>query len=502
MAEANARSDAALSATSAPGEPGPVLDAERPPRKPVVAIAAMVMAVLGVIAMFSTDSPTVAGLVVVVLMVLLIFLSVPVALALIVPSVLGVASIASPTAAFNVMAAVPYSALSNWSMSVLPMFIFMGMLLNYSGMARNIYRAADVWFRWLPGGIGVGTTAAGAGLASVSGSTIGMTYTLARAGIPEMLRAGYDKRMAVGTVIVAGLPGSLIPPSVLLLVYAGIANVPIGEQLIAGVGPGILVAVTFGVFIVILGVLAPRLVGSSASGRPSSVVTWKDRFHSLNGTWGVPLILVTLLGGMLSGVFTPTEAGAFAALIALLLCLWHTRRDRPWKTLGRATIGTVGATGAVLFLLIGAEFLTRVLALTGIATSVTEVVVGWGLSQVQFLLVLVVLYLIMGMFFDTLSMMFLTVPVLLPTFAEMGIDPIWFGVFVVLMGELGMITPPVGVIVYILHALTQEPEVNLGHSFTMKDILVPLLWFFPVAILFLLAMIVFPQMVTWLPSLM
>lgn len=460
---------------------------------------ALVLLVIGVITMFVTESPIVAGLAVVALMVLLIFLGVPVALALMIPSVLGVWAIASPTAAFNMMAAVPFSALSNWSMSVLPMFIFMGMLLNYSGMARSIYHAADVWFRWLPGGIGIGTTAAGAGLASVSGSTIGMTYTLARAGIPEMLRAGYDKRMAIGTVIVAGLPGALIPPSILLLVYAGITNVPVGEQLIAGVLPGILLAVTFGLFIFILSLLVPQLVPSRAASGP---VTWKERFSSLKGIWGVALILIVLLGGMFFGVFTPTEAGAFAALIALVLCLWTTRRDRPLQALGRATMGTVAATGAVLFLLIGAEFLTRVLALTEISTSVTEVIVGWGLSHIQFLLVLVVLFLFMGMFFDTLSMMFLTVPVLLPTFAEMGIDPIWFGVFIVLMGELGMITPPVGIIVYLLHSLTQDPEVNLGQSFTLKDILVPLLWFFPIAILFTVAMIVFPQMVSWLPSLM
>lgn len=460
-------------------------------------IVALVLVALGAVTIFVTDSAIVVGLTVVALMVLMIFLGVPVALALMIPSILGVWSIASLTAAFNVMASVPYSALSNWSMSVLPMFIFMGMLLNHSGMAHGIYQAADKWFRWLPGGIGIGTTAAGAGLSAASGSTIGMTYTLARAGIPEMLRAGYDKRMAVGTVIVAGLPGSLIPPSILLLVYAGITNVPVGAQLMAGVLPGVLIAVTFGVFIFVLSLLVPRLVADrGASGR----VGWKERFASLKGTWGVPLILVVLIGGMFSGVFTPTEAGAFAALIALLLCLWTTRRDRPLQALGRATIGTVGVTGAVLFLLIGAEFLTRVLALTGISTSVTEVIVGLGLSQFQFLLILVAMYLVMGMFFDTLSMMFLTVPVLLPTFVEMGIDPIWFGVFIVLLGELGMITPPVGVIVYILHSLTQDPEINLGHTFTLKDILVPLLWFLPVAILFLVAMIAFPEMATWLPD--
>lgn len=475
-------------------------DRGRPTAK--VNAVSLLLAALLVATMFVTDSNMVAGLAVVSLMVLLIFSGVAVALALIIPSVLGVWALASLTAATNVMASAPYAAISSWSMSVLPMFIFMGMLLNYSGMARSIYRAADVWFRWLPGGIGIGTTAAGAGLASASGSTIGMTYTLGRAGIPEMLRAGYDKRMAIGTVIVAGLPGSLIPPSILLLVYAGIASVPVGAQLMAGVVPGFLIAVTFAAFIFILSLLVPRLVGRHEESAPLKSASWKERVQSLRGTWGIPLILVVLIGGMFSGIFTPTEAGAFAALIALLLCLWNTRNDSPFRTLGRAIIGAVGATGAIFFLLMGAEFLTRVLALTGISTSVMETIIGLGLSPVQFLLILVPFYLVMGMFFDTLSMMFLTVPVLLPTFAEMGIDPIWFGVFIVLLGELGMITPPVGVIAFILHSLAQDPEVNLGHTITLKDVFIPLLWFFPIAVLFLVMMIFFPGVAMWLPSLM
>lgn len=480
---------------------GPRMRNQRRPTITVSAVSLFVAALL-VMTMFVTNSDMVTGLAVVSLMVLLIFLGIPVALALIIPSVLGVWSIASLTAATNVMASAPYAAISSWSMSVLPMFIFMGMLLNYSGIARNIYHAADVWFRWLPGGIGIGTTAAGAGLASASGSTIGMTYTLGRAGIPEMLRAGYDKRMAIGTVIVAGLPGSLIPPSVLLLVYAGIASVPVGTQLMAGLVPGFLIAVTFGVFIFLLSLVVPKLVGRHSRSARSATTTWSERLHSLQGTWGIPLILIVLIGGMFSGIFTPTEAGAYAALIALLLCLWNTRNDRPLGTLSQAIIGTVGATGAIFFLLMGAEFLTRVLSLTGISTSVMETIIGLGLSPVQFLLVLVPFYLVMGMFFDTLSMMFLTVPVLLPTFAEMGIDPIWFGVFIVLLGELGMITPPVGVIAFILHSLAQDPDVNLGQTITLKDVFMPLLWFLPIAILFLVMMILFPDIVMWLPSLM
>lgn len=453
--------------------------------------------------LFLSPTAAVAGGFVLALMLVLLFLGVHVAIALAVPSLIGIYAISGIPATLNILATAPYNAVSNWSLSVLPMFIFMGMLLTGSGMAAKIYRATDHWFGWLPGGIGIGTTAAGAGLSSVSGSTIGMTYALGRAGIPEMLKAGYDRRVAVGTVIVSGLPGNLIPPSILLVVYAGIASVPVGPQLIAGTVPGILVALSFAAFIFVLSLAAPKLVGrgtAASHGRPT--VTWRDRLVSVRDIWGFPVIMVVLFGGMFSGLFTPTEAGAAAALIALLLCLWYSRNNRPWAAVARAAVMTVGATAAIFFLLVGAEMLTRVLAITGLAELTTSFITGLGLSRVAFLLLLVVLYVVMGMFFDTLSMMFLTIPVLLPTLDSLGVDALWFGVFVVLLGELGMITPPVGVLSYIVHNMAQDKDVNLGHSISLKDVFTSLLWFLPIAIAFLVLLILAPDIVTWLPGLM
>lgn len=455
------------------------------------------------IGLFTSSSFAMAGLWCIAMMLVLMFLSVPVAIALAVPSIIGVYAISGLPAAINILSTSPYHTVSKWSMSVLPMFIFMGMLLAQSGMTTRIYRATDRWFSWLPGGIGIGTTAAGAGLASVSGSTIGMTYALGRAGIPEMLRAGYDKRMAVGTVIVAGLPGNLIPPSILLVIYAGIASVPVGPQLVAGTVPGILLAVLFGVFIFIIGVCAPHLVGrGKGAGELKSKVTWAQRFHSLGQIWGFPLIMVVLFGGMFSGLFTPTEAGAAAALTALLLTIYYTRNDRPFSKVVRAAFATVSATAAIFFIMIGAELLTKLLAITGLAPLVTDYITNLGLNRVSFLIGLIILYLIMGMFFDTLSMMLLTIPILLPTLEVMGVSPLWFGVFVVLLGELGMLTPPVGILSYIIHNIVKAPEVNLGHNITLKDIFVALLWFLPVAVLFLVIMIMVPSMTDWLPEIM
>lgn len=458
--------------------------------------------VVCLVGLFTSPTAAVAGVWCVGMMLVLLFLSVPVALALAIPSLVGIYAISGTAAAVNVFSTSPYESVSNWSLSVLPMFIFMGMLLTSSGMTAKIYRATERWFAWLPGGIGVGTTAAGAGLASVSGSTIGMTYALGRAGIPEMLKAGYDKRMAVGIVLVSGLPGNLIPPSILLVVYAGIASVPVGPQLMAGAVPGILIALFFAVFVMVLGTLRPSLVGRGQDRAEAEEVTWKMRFQSLGEVWGFPLIMVVLFGGIFSGVFTPTEAGAGAALVSLLLLLFYARKDKPFRTLTKAAFETVASTAAIFFIIIGAEMLTKLMAITGLAQMVTGSITDLGLPRWGFLMMLVVLYVFLGMFLDTLSMMLLTIPILLPTIDAMGVSSLWFGVFVVLLGEVAMITPPVGILSYIVHNIAKSSEVNVGHDITLKDIFTSLLWFLPIVVLFLIIMIAIPEMTEWLPGLL
>ena len=460
------------------------------------------------IGLFTSPSAAIGGAWCIGMMLVLLFLSVPVAIALSVPSIIGVYAVSGIPATMNILSTAPFSAVSDWTLSVLPMFIFMGMLLTQSGLSGKVYRVADHWFSWLPGGIGIGTTFAGAGLSAVTGSTIGMTYALGRAGIPEMLKAGYDRRMAVGTVMVSGMTGNLIPPSILMVVYAGIASVPVGPALMAGALPGVLLAVCFAAFIFALGVVAPRLVGRGQSAKTAtdanttrSTTTWHDRFTSLTAVWGFAVILVVLFGGMFSGIFTPTEAGAAAALCSLLLCLWEKRDDGPWRKVAESAMNTVAATSAIFFIMIGATMLTSLLAITGLAPILTGLITDLGLSRIGFLLVLIVLYIVMGMFFDTLSMVLLTIPILLPTLETMGVSPLWFGVFVVLLGEFAMVTPPVGIIPYIVHSIAKNPEVNLGVTVTLRDIFVSLLWFLPVGVVFLVLLVAVPGMTEWLPDL-
>lgn len=452
--------------------------------------------------MFADVSRETVGFAAIATLLVLMLLKVPVAVALSVSGILGLYALRGERAAINVLASLPYEAVSSWSLSVLPMFVLMGLLLWKSGITTAIYQAAGHWLGWLPGGLAIGTNAAGAGLAAVSGSTIATTYALARISVPEMLRAGYHRRLAVGTVIVAGLPGQLIPPSTLLVIYAGIAEVPVGPQLMAGVGPGILIALCCGAMTLALALARPSLAGRERGrGGTTVTVTWGQRWRSAAAVWPVPALIAVVLGGMFGGILTATEAGATGALGALILPLYYQRRNRPLNAVKQAATETVRSVGAIFFLIIGALAFARLLAVSGIATGFSDWVGGLGLGRTEFLLLMMIAYLIMGMFMDPLSMMLLTVPLLIPTLETLDVSLLWFGVFAVLMGELAIITPPVGILSFIVHDITRDPAVNQGQTISLSDVFRSVVWFLPVVLGFVGILIAFPQIATYLADL-
>ena len=455
---------------TAPSDTGPTPQAAPAGNKPKgtplrfwILIAVNVACAVG---LFTSSTASAAGLWTIALMVALMLAGIAVGFALSIASILGLVYVSGTDAAISVLSTAPYTASSGWSMSVLPMFIWMGLLLTQSGLTQRLYQATNQWFGWLPGGLAIGTTAAGAGLASVSGSSIGMTYALGRAGIPEMLKVGYDRRVAVGAVLTGGLSGQLIPPSIMMVVYAGIVSVPVGPQLLAGVVPGIGLAIMFALIYFSMALIFPQMFGRGKNQQAASIkVTWGERIKSLGGLWGLPLIMVVLFGGLFTGYFTPTEAGAAAAFASLLITLFFTRKNNPLRQISASLTGAAKATASIFLLLIGAEMLTRVLAVTGIAGDITDYIAELGLSRFWFLMALVVLYIFMGMFFDTMSMMLLTIPLLLPVLETYDIGLMWFGVFIIILGEVGMITPPVGVLAYICYNLLKRREVNQGSRY-------------------------------------
>lgn len=453
------------------------------------------------IAMFLPLVPEAIGILGCVLMLALIFLRMPVALAMMIPSLLGLYALRGAVLVESTMATMPYAETATWSLSVIPMFVLMGLLLWKAGLTDAIYEAAQRWLGWVPGGLAVGTNLAGAGLASVSGSSVGMTYTLARIGIPEMLKAGYDKRMAIGAVIVAGLPGQLIPPSIMLVIYAGIAEVPVGPQLMAGIGPGILVAIMFTIMIVALALLRPAWSGTDHRKAMQTETTWSDRFASLLKIWPLPLLVALIVWGTLSGTFTATESGASAALLSLLITLWWRRKDGPFRAVADAAVATISSVGAIFFMLIGVEMLSRMMVLTGITTGFSEWVESMDLNRTSFLLMMLVVYLVLGTFLEPLPMLVLTVPILIPTLESLDISLLWFGVFAVFMGELAVVSPPVGILSFIIYSIVKDPEVNGGQKITLGDVFVAAGWFLPMALVVSLLLIFFPEIATTLPDL-
>lgn len=451
------------------------------------------------VAMFLPLVPEAIGIAAIALMLCLIFLRMPVALAMLVPALLGMYAMRGELLVESTLTTLPYGAVASWSLSVIPMFILMGLLLWRAGLTESLYDAGLKWLGWLPGGLAVGTNVAGAGLAAVSGSSVGTTYALSRIGIPEMLKAGYDKRLALGSVIVAGLPGQLIPPSIMLVIYAGIAEVPIGPQMLAGIGPGILVAVLFSIMIVVFARRWAPAHGSAAE-TVRTTVSWRDRIASLAKIWPVPLLIAVIVWGMFSGVFTATEAGAVAATFSVLIAVVWKRKDGPFRALADAAVATVSSVGAIFFMLVGVEALARMFTLTGISTGFAELIEAMSLGKVSFLLLMMVVYIVLGTFMEPLTMMVLTIPILMPTLLSLDISLLWYGAFAVLMGELAVVTPPVGILAFIIHQITKEPEVNRGEDIRLGDVFRATAWFLPMAIVVTLLLIFFPEISTWLPE--
>jgi C4-dicarboxylate transporter, DctM subunit len=489
--EASIAAEAEADAAVEPQTTGP---AKR--RSWIVFTVTMVLIVGSTIGMFLPLVPEAIGVCAIVLMLCLVFLRMPVAFAMLIPGLLGMYVLRGPALVGSTAKSLPYGQIANWTLSVVPMFILMGLLLWRAGLTESLYLAARRWLGWLPGGLAVGTNIAGAGLASVSGSSVGTTYALSRIGIPEMLKAGYDKRLVLGSVIVAGLPGQLIPPSIMLVIYAGIAEVPVGPQLLAGIGPGILVAILFTAMIVIFAIRwTPARTG------PRETFTWAERFNSIVGIWPVPILIAVIVVGMFSGAFTATEAGAVSALLSLLVTLWWRRKSGPMRAVADACIATVASVGAIFLMLVGVEILSRMFVLTGISNGFAELIEAMDLNRPMFLLLMMVVYIVLGTFMEPLPMMVLTIPILIPTLENLDISLLWYGVFAVFMGEIAVVTPPVGILAFIIHSITREPEVNQGQKITLNDVFVACWWFLPMAILVTIILIFFPEIATWLPDL-
>ncbi|MFB9073402.1 TRAP transporter large permease [Citricoccus parietis] len=462
-------------------------------------MALWAVVIAAVVLLFAVPTPEIKGALTIALSVVLILLGLHVGLALLLAGLGGIVALAGLNAGMVSLAETPFNTSASWSLTVIPLFVLMGTALSRFGLMDRLFKVAQAWLAWLPGGLGVATNFAGAGLAATSGSSIGISYTLARAAVPGMLRANYRPAMAVGVVAVAGTLGQLIPPSVMMVVYAGVAETPVGPQLLAGLMPGLITALAFAAVIVVMSIVKPP---APAEG---GVPTWsmRERLAVLPGILPVLIISIVVIGGIFAGLFTPTEAGAVGALVAILLgwvALPDKRPTRFLKTLMTCLLEAAGATAAIFLLLIGVHFLTRVVVLSGLAESLTTFATESGLSSVTFLLLLAVVFIVVGMFMDGMAMILISVPVLMPILTTLDIDLLWFGVFLVILVEVALVTPPVGILSFVVHKVVQDPEVNLGHTITIVDVFKGAVPFIAVMLVLLVTLIFVPDIATWLPS--
>ncbi|MFB9859483.1 TRAP transporter large permease [Paenarthrobacter aurescens] len=474
-------------------------------------IMAVITVLLTVYLLVADSNKLIVGFLIILLMMALMLFKIPIGFAMSGAGIFGLYLLVGPNAVTGSLKEVVFTSFASWSLSVIPMFVLMGVAMGKSGLMSGAYDVARKWMSRLPGGLAIATNYAGAGMAATSGSTIGIAYAIGRVSIPEMIRSGYSPALAMGTTGMAGTLGQVIPPSILLVIYAGVAETPVGPQLLAGIIPGITLAVLFSLVIIIWAAVSP-----SSAPRGTSY-PWKERVASLVGLVPMLVITVVVLGGIYLGIFTATEAGAYGALVTIILGLAlvisRSRKDlKSAKTtvptrrivgayFSATLIETVSAVAAIMLLIVGVNLLTRVMALSGLAKWVANGVLDLGLDKLGFLLLLIPVYLVLGFFLDTLAMMLLTIPVFMGPLVALDVDLIWFGVFLIVLAEIDMVAPPLGVMNFVVLAIAQSSTKGMGLKLKITDTFKGVMPFIAACILMLVVLIMWPDFALWLPGL-
>ena len=386
--------------------------------------------------------------------------------------------------ALNLLGGNPYAQVASFVLCSVPLFTLMGQLAFYSGISRNLFDAAYKIMSRLPGGLALATMGACTAFAACTGSSVASAATMATIAYPEMKRYKYSSRLATGTIAAGGTLGILIPPSTIFIILGMITETSIGALFIAGILPGLLLSGLFGLLILAMCKRNPAL------GPPGQPFSWKEKFRSLSGVWGMIVLFVVVIGGLYVGVFSPSEAGCIGAFGAFALCL--TKR-MSFSSFLSAFKDSAQITSYILFILIGASIFNIFLGITGLPGVVSVWITSLPVSPIGIVIAMLILYIPLGMFLDTLGMILLTVPIFFPVILHLGFDPIWFGVLICMMAELGMISPPVAINVYVVQGVTKVAmeEIFLG--------IIPFGFVYFIAIGLIVA---FPGISLYLPRLM
>ena len=388
-------------------------------------------------------------------------------------------------AAWAYIAFEPFSFIANFPIIAVPLFLMMGYVAFHAGFTKDIYYTARVWLSQLNGGLAMASVAGCAMFAAVSGSSLATAAAMGKLAVPEMLRYKYHPGIATGVVAASGTLGSLIPPSILMVLYGIFTEESIGQLLMAGLIPGILSAAIYMGMVWIRATINPELAPKAES------VSWTDRFIALKGVWSILVLFLIVMGGIYSGIVTPTEAAAAGCAGAWILGFITRRLTK--EASKDAAIETAKQVANVFALVLGAKIFVGFVALTGVAGDLTGWATNLDVDPIWILLSLSLVFVVLGTFMDPLGMMLLTLPVVTPVIQDLGYDLVWFGVIMVKFLEIGLITPPVGLNVYVLKGV-------VGDAVPLETIFKGILWFLAMDILTLVVLILYPEISLWLPQ--
>jgi C4-dicarboxylate transporter DctM subunit len=428
--------------------------------------------------------PITVGLIGICVLVIVFLLGMPVGYSMALVGVVGFCVLKGPTAGLGLLARDFWEIFSSYSLTVIPMFVFMGSVAFVSGMSGRLYDAAYTAFGKMRGGLAMATVVATAGFSAICGSTSATAASMGKVSIPEMRRYGYDPALAAGCAAAAGSLGIMIPPSTIFIIYGILAQESIGKLFIAGVVPGVILALLF------LAAVYSWCRVNPTAGPAGGSTTLKKKLLGMTGILEMVVLFALVIGGLFAGLFSPTQAGAAGTAGAIVIGL--ARRQLSLRKFWAATKDTLQITAMIFVIVAGATVFGHFMAVSGIPTAVSDFFSGLPIPANAVMILILIMYLLAGMFMDSLAMVTLTVPILFPTVIALGFDPIWFGVMIVLVVEMGVITPPVGINVYIIKGVV--PDIPLGQIF--KGATPFLIGMIILAALLLL----FPILATWLPS--
>ncbi|WP_077320168.1 TRAP transporter large permease [Virgibacillus proomii] len=432
-------------------------------------------------------SPEMVGTIGILALIILFLMKIPVGVSLILVGLAGTSLIRGWDVAFFQLGRTPFDTASSYSLSVIPLFILMGMILSYTGMGKDLYRAVDSWIGHLRGGLAMATIGTAAIFSAISGSLNATTATVSKITLPEMEKYNYKPSLSTACVAAGGTLGILIPPSVILILYGIQTREPIGELLIAGIIPGIIQVVIFMIIVAILVRKDPSL--APAKVEQSTVM---EKFHTLKSVWPFLALFIISIGGIYLGIFTPTEAAGVGAIGAMFFSFISKRLN--WNRLKLSFNESVKLTAYIFLILIGATIFSQFITISRLPVALTQMVGNLELNSSVVLIVILFALFLLGCFIEGLSLIVLTIPIIYPIIIELGFNGVWFGIIMVMAINIGSLTPPLGISIFVIKGVANHIPIQ-----TIFKGAVPMIVGMIICIFLL---IIFPQLVTILPNLM